>query len=233
MKKLRSGMRYLLYSFGILFLLTTIFAFTTAPFWAFYHLGVTGYTLKSPPAHIVLMGGGGFPSESNLMRAYYAQKAAIAFDSADLIISLPGDTTDSTSSVMKLKNFIVKNGVEASHIRIENKGTNTRGQVLRLASMLDLTSPILVISSPEHMRRCLGSFQKAGFTNVSCLPAFEVGIEADMLVNNRLLGGRKIPGGRIGEKETLRYEFWSQLRYEVIVAREYVALAYYKLKGWI
>ena len=31
----------------------------------------------------------------------------------------------------------------------------------------------------------------------------------------------------------LRYNIWTQMKYEVIVAREYLALTFYKLKGWV
>ena len=64
------------------------------------------------------------------------------------------------------------------------------------------------------------------------LPAFEHAIESDITFDARKLGGRRfIPD--IGNFISLRYQFWTQMNYELLIIREYVALGYYKLKGWI
>jgi len=75
---------------------------------------------------------------------------------------------------------------------------------------------VMIISSPVHMRRALLSFQKAGFTNLAQSPARPVGAEAYL-------------GPGVG----LRYAFWANLERNVSVIRELVALAYYKVRGWI
>ena len=93
--------------------------------------------------------------------------------------------------------------------------------------------PILVISSPEHLRRSVKCFRKLGFYHVNGLPAFEKAIEADLFFVDKKLGGRKIPGTDVGSNLQVRYQFWTHLRYEVIVMREYLAIFYYKLKGWM
>ena len=67
---------------------------------------------------------------------------------------------------------------------------------------------------------------------VDGLPAFEQAIAADITFNARKLGGRIfIPD--LGNSIMLRYQFWTQLQYEILILREYTALAYYKLSGWI
>ena len=57
-------------------------------------------------------------------------------------------------------------------------------------------------------------------------------IQSDITFNDEMLGGRKwIPG--VGGNLTFRYQFWTQMRYEGMMFREFLAVVYYKLKGWI
>jgi uncharacterized SAM-binding protein YcdF (DUF218 family) len=98
---------------------------------------------------------------------------------------------------------------------------------MHIAALLSAQTeaPVLLITSPEHMYRSIHSLQKVGFKNVGGLPSFEKPI------SEKTLKGKK----KKGEKVALawRYNFWSYLRYEILVLREYSAIAYYKLKGWI
>ena len=62
--------KYILLSLGVIFTIIIVLSFTELPFWMYYNLGVSNKKLTSPPDYIILMGGSGFPSESNLMRCY-------------------------------------------------------------------------------------------------------------------------------------------------------------------
>lgn len=64
-------MRSILAAFGILFLILLIISFTTWPFWGYYWLGTSKSKISGKPDYIILLGGGGMPSESNLMRAFF------------------------------------------------------------------------------------------------------------------------------------------------------------------
>ena len=141
--------------------------------------------------------------------------------------------------------------MDEQRILLEDAGTNTRAQAvnilkritdygLRIMTTLNnspvhqfSSSPaILIVTSPEHLTRSVLTFKKAGFQKVDGVPAFETTIESDITFNDRMLGGRQwIPG--IGGNLTLRYQFWTQLRYEELMIRECLAMFYYKLKGWI
>lgn len=193
------------------------------------------------------------PSGSALMRTWYTAKAASRFSHSKIIIALPGDTTDSLSSVNLMKDELILRGIKPSRIMLEPYGTNTRSQAMNIfkrISNADQRTPkdelhkskivdrysifksVLIISAPEHIYRAVLTFNKAGFIKVDGLPAFENSIESDITYNDRLLGGRKwIPD--LGKNITLRYRFWSQLGYEQLVMREYAAILYYKIKGWI
>jgi uncharacterized SAM-binding protein YcdF (DUF218 family) len=92
---------------------------------------------------------------------------------------------------------------------------------------------ILLVTSPEHMRRAVLVFKKAGFTHIGALPAFENALESNLLFNDDDLGGNKLLVPDIGNHTSIRYQFWNHLKYEILIAREMAALGYYWLRGWI
>jgi len=83
---------------------------------------------------------------------------------------------------------------------------------------------VLIITTPEHMYRSIKTFKNVGFTKVGGLPTFEKPIDEEKLKET-------------GETERIhlsfRYNMWSYLNYEFLVLKEYCAIIYYKLKGWI
>ena len=263
MKTLLRITRITMISLGSLFLLGVVLAFTSAPFWIWYGMGTARAKISDTPDYIVILGGSGIPSESGLMRTYYATKAADHFPRATLIVALPGDPADSLSSVFKMKEELILRCIAPERILLEDSGTNTRAQALMVKklildarysvldtrySVLDtgstshvlrptshvppLTSHLLLITSPEHLYRAVLTFEKAGFKHVNGLPAFASDVESDISFSARRLGGRKwLPD--IGDSITLRYQFWTQLHYELLILREWMAIAYYWVNGWI
>jgi len=239
-------LKYFLFATGGLFTILTILCFTSASFWTWYKYSTKYSGIHRPPDEIVILGGGGMPSETGLMRCWYGAKAANYFYRANIIVALPGDTTDSLSSVCQMRDELVVRGIAKSRVSFEPFGTNTRAQAMNLASrpsascqvssikckVQSVKTSILIITSPEHLYRAVLTFRKAGFRRVDGMPAFEAAIESGLAFDDRLLGGRRwMPG--IGNNLTVRYEFWTQLHYEELVIREWMAVVYYKLKGWI
>ena len=241
-------------SLGGIFTLIVVLAFTSGPFWIWYDLSVSKAGVNRPPDYIVVLGGGGMPSESGLMRCWYAAKTANYFTRAKVIIALPGNSCDSLSSINRMKKELVIRGVEPERILLEDSGTNTRAEalnILKIISNIDQRisnvevdhnstlnvqyskfKSLLIVTSPEHLRRAVLTFKKVGFLKVDGVPAFEEAIESDLSFTGRRLGGRRwVPD--IGNNITLRYQFWTQLHYEELILREVFALGYYKLKGWI
>jgi uncharacterized SAM-binding protein YcdF (DUF218 family) len=184
----------------------------------------------------VLLGGGGMPSESNLMRAFFVFRAAVESPESRIVISIPGDASDSTCTARLVAAELISKGIDAKRIFYEGFGTNTRSQALNLkqfnSEMLSDQS-ILLVTSPEHMRRAVLVFKKAGFSHLSALPAFENALEADLVFKDDELGGNQLPVPNIGNHTSVRYQFWNHLKYEILIAREISALGYYKLRGWI
>jgi uncharacterized SAM-binding protein YcdF (DUF218 family) len=251
---MKKFLKIFMISLGGIFAFIIVLAFTSGPFWMWYDLSVSKAGVNRPPDYIVVLGGGGMPSESGLMRCWYTAKTANYFTRAKVIIALPGNARDSLSSINGMKKELVIRGIAPERILLEDSGTNTRAEalnVLKIISNIDqrisnvevvhhskfnvqysIFKSILIVTSPEHLRRAILTFKKAGFLKVDGVPAFEEAIESDLSFTGRRLGGRRwVPD--IGNNITLRYQFWTQLHYEVLILREVFALGYYKLQGWI
>lgn len=230
---IRRILKYLLFFFGCLFLILFISGMTTAPFWTWYRLSTKYAGVHRPPEVLVVLGGGGMPSESGLMRTWYAARLGNHFQKSKIIIALPGDTLDTLSSVCQMKSELVLRGISGKRISFESLGTNTRAQAINIyRSCARSQLNILIITSPEHLYRAVRSFRKAGFMKVDGVPAFETAIESELSFDDSILGGNKwMPS--IGRNLGLRYEFWTQFHYEQLILREWLAIGYYKIKGWI
>ncbi|MDX1284827.1 MAG: YdcF family protein, partial [Draconibacterium sp.] len=122
--------------------------------------------------------------------------------------------------------------IKSEKIDFENEGTNRRAQALNCQGLIKMQSPILLVTSPEHMRRSVLCFQKVGFNKVNALPAFENAVEADLSFDDDDLGGKKTVVPDVGKSINMRYQIWNHLKYEILITREMVALTYYKLRGW-
>ena len=229
---MRSPIKWCLISFGVIFISIIILSFTSIPFWMYYYLGQSETKLETDPAYIVVMSGGGIPSESGLMRTYMTAEVANKFEDAKIIVTMPGDYTDTLSSAYLMKKELMIRGVNGDRIIFENKGTNTRSQALEVNRLMDNKLPTLIVTSPEHMYRSVKSFQKIGFTMVSGQAAFAQPLEASFSFKDEELGGNNMMPN-IGNNTQLRYQFWNHLNYQLIVYREYCAITFYKLKGWL
>lgn len=226
--------RSLLLTFAGFCLFLLIFSFTTGPFWIYYWLGTGNSEMTGKPEAIVLLGGGGMPSKSSLLRTYHTSVLHEAFPESIVYIALPGDTADTSSSIYAMRSELMLRGIPEEKILFEPDGRNTRAQALNiLESDTSLAGKrIVMVTSPEHMYRSILTFRKAGFNMAEGFPAFERAIEADILFEDDDLGGRKMVPD-VGQSIQLRYQFWNHLKYEIMIVREFMAMGYYKLKGWI
>ena len=212
-----------------------ILAFTTIPFWAYYSLGTSNSKITRSPATIIMLAGAGIPSGDGLIRTYYTAIFAKSYLSANIIIAMPGDITDSLSAPRLVEKELKLRGINPHSISFEHTGRNTREQAQKLAAgktSVQLTAPVTLVTSPEHMKRAVLAFRKCGFTNVSGLPTFEYAINTDLTFRDSDLKGNTL-APPIGNNLQFRYQFWNHLKYEIMVLREYFGLAYYKLRGWI
>lgn len=171
------------------------------------------------PQYAIVLGGGGIPSESGLMRTYYAAELIEEYDDLKFIVALPSDNNPEEDSVGRMKNELIMRGVPTNAVMMETRGLNTHQQAVNIRAMLGedaLDEPLIIVSSPTHIRRAVLCFQKEGFTDISSVAAHRTGAEADL-----------------GSGTELRYAFWSRLQHALEVCRELTALGVYKFRGWI
>jgi uncharacterized SAM-binding protein YcdF (DUF218 family) len=170
------------------------------------------------------------------MRTFFVHRAAVESPESRIVISIPGDPTDSLSTARLVAAELVLKGISPERILYEQTATNTRSEAIQLQQFnqeILTDKAILLVTSPEHMRRAVLVFKKAGFTKINALPTFENAIEANLFFDDDKLGGNKTLVPDIGDNTAVRYQFWNHLKYEILIAREMAALGYYWLRGWI
>ncbi|MDR2971907.1 MAG: YdcF family protein [Bacteroidales bacterium] len=213
---------------GCLLFLIIILALTPAPFYMYYHLGTDSNCLKNSfhPHYIVMLGGAGMPSQGNLMRLHYTAKYAQS--NTEIVILHPKDSL----CQKEMEKELIAKGIHSEKITFITEGSNTHSQILQLKNTKPelLHQSLLVITSPEYLKRTVKCFTKLGFTSVCGKGAFEATVDFDLsLLGKKLEGNEIVP---LVESTNLRYTFWNYLKLEIDCFREYTALAYYKIKGW-
>ena len=229
-------MRRLLMGLGLLALFFYAACWTDYP-WKWYRwLSMPEAVLAEEPALIVVLGGGGIPSETGLMRTYYGAVAAARHPQADVVVALPGNPDAPRSSVRMMAEELVLRGVDRDRIQFEPLGTNTRSQAVELRRQYEdsvASLPVLIVTSPEHLRRSVLTFRRAGFHNAGALSARSEGLKGGTLNVTREGVDDRFVSERFEGSIQIRYQFWHGLSYLTRAAREYTALLYYGLKGWI
>jgi len=229
----RKVLSVVLFSSGVALVLALIISFTSWPYWGVYHLGHYQSEYQFEPEYIVVMGGSGVPSATALIRTYHAAVIAQKHPQAKVVIALPGNLLDSLSDIKKMEAEMIRRGVQ-NDFKFEFEGTNTRSQALKIKAEIitNPNAPILIVSSPEHMYRCIKVFRKLGYRNLASWPAFEQDLTDELLYDNSELGGNQfVPN--VGNSKQFRYQFWNHLKYEIDLLREYFAIAYYYINNWI
>ncbi len=212
---------------GVLFLLLIALSFTSIPYHAYHQLAATNIRLEKKPVVIVVLSGVGMPSPDALIKLYFAKKAASKYPEAQVYLLLPEvPSNDINSPILLMKKELVDGNVPEKRIQLITEGHNTYSQLYSLSGKIDRTASILIVTAPEHMRRSILTFNKLGYHHVGGLPTFEHPSSESLLTENANV---ELEISNL----SLRYNLWSYLKYEIIVIREYCALGYYWLKGWI
>ena len=228
MSYLRKILKTTFLSLGILFSVAIVLAFTSVPFYSYFRLGQhpAKDAFLSHPTHVVMFGGAGMPSEDNLMRLYHTAALARHFEIPVLLVH-PEDAICQA----EMTRLLHQGGVDS--IRYMTQGSNTRSQILELMSAYPelVGEQILIVTSPEHVRRTVKCLNKAGFQQAIGVAAYPATVDFDLSLKKQELGGNEaIPSV---ESVKMRYTFFNYLKLEITCVREYFALAYYRIKGWI
>jgi uncharacterized SAM-binding protein YcdF (DUF218 family) len=231
-----SFIKRILLLFGGTLVFMIVFAFTTGPFYLYYWLGKSNSEYYFKPKHIILLGGAGYPSATALLRSFYASEVYIKNAGCDIYVCQPSSEGLSVdkSDAYKISKDLMTRGVDSSKIYLELIGKNTREEALEVAKINPQlkNENCILVSSPEHMKRAIAVFQKAGFKNIGGEPTFDLCGPTNLLYNDKDLGGNKhLPS--IGQETQLRYQFWNHFVYQIICYRELMAITWYWLKGWI
>lgn len=228
MRYLGKTIKIIFLSLGIVFALMIILAFTSVPFYSYFNLGQNPNENASisHPSYVVMFGGAGMPSEDNLMRIYHTAALAKHFNVPVLLVH-PKDSLCQA----EMTRLLHQDGLQDIHYMTE--GANTRSQALELMALYPELSQeqLLVVTSPEHVRRTVKCLNKVGFQNVIGKAAYPSTVDFDLSLKKQKLGGNEaIPSV---ESIKMRYTFFNYLKLEITCVREYLALAYYRIKGWI
>jgi uncharacterized SAM-binding protein YcdF (DUF218 family) len=225
--------RLLITALGVIALIMLVLAFTHLPWKAYRWFGEYGPALPGAPDVIVMMGGGGIPSESGLMRTYETAVQAKRFPKARVIVATPHERSETNGQPNAIVQELLLRGVERGRITQAGKGRHTREQASEIWALTGAGQhqpAVLLVSSPEHVRRSVMAFQKAGFTRISGAAVYSEDVDADLSLPAEKVSGIAIPNPV--QSYWLRYRVWDNLGLQLRVLREWVALQYYRLKGW-
>lgn len=228
MKHLAKTIKFTIFTFGIVFLVMLVLAFTSKPFYWYFNLGQNPNEdiVPAQPECIVMFGGAGMPSEDNLMRLYHTSALARHFEVPVLLVH-PKDSLCQA----EMTRFLHQDGIDS--ILYMTEGTNTRSQAIELVANFPelIENHIIIVTSPEHVRRTVKCLNKVGFQNVIGKAAYPATVDFDLSLKKQKLGGNEaIPSV---ESVKMRYTFFNYLKLEITCVREYLALGYYRIKGWI
>lgn len=213
---------------GLLSLVMVVLACTRMPFDAHRWLGSAAGECGAPVETIVVLGGSGMPSGPELVRMYHAAELAAQWPNARVVVIHPGppSTLNAMADELRLR------GVGEERITLLNEGNNTREQALLLERLMTKRVSMAVVTSPENTYRTVRTFRKAGLSEACGAPAWDNAMMHNFDYGHKAIGGKTwVPD--VSGDPGLRYTFWNYLKLEVTCLREYVAIAYYKLNGWI
>jgi uncharacterized SAM-binding protein YcdF (DUF218 family) len=200
------------------FVLQVVAASSPIPDWIMEWLSHDGMKLEHQPRFVVVLGHD-IPSQTGLISAYYAAEVGHNQAGITYIVGMPTDDDPDSSAPGRIRAELVLRGIPASDILFESRGRDTHQQALFIRKMLgdnELDQPLIVVTSPPHVRRAVLCFRKQGFSQVMGLAAKDALCEVDL-----------------GRWVFLRYTLWCRLEWEPTIVRELIALAMYRLRGWI
>jgi uncharacterized SAM-binding protein YcdF (DUF218 family) len=230
-KRIVAFFHILIIVLGWITLCGIVLALTDIPYFAYYRLGTVNAEVPQKPDYIVMLGSMGIPSPDDFMRIYYTAGAWTKAPNAKIIIAFPADTSlkEYSPELLMARELKIRN-VDTTKFLFERYGYSTRTQALNIRNMLgseDISNVTMrIITSPEHMFRAIRTFRKVGFYQAGGTPTFE-----KVIAEEKLMKGHNKKAEKTGL--TFRYRIWSYMIYEITVVREYCAIAYYKMRGWI
>lgn len=206
-----------------------VLACTRVPYDVHRWLGSSAGFADPPPNTILVLGGSGMPSGPELLRLHHAAYLAMEYPAARVIVIHP----DTAGTMRQMVSELLLRRVEPQRIQTLPFGENTREQALVLARQpLEALGTVAVVTAPENTYRSVHAFRKAGVLKVYGDPAWDHAMQHDFAYAHQAIGG-KAWAPDVSDSPGLRYTFWNYLKLEITCLREFVAIAYYRLNGWL
>ncbi len=215
---------------GIVALVMMVLACTRVPFDAHRWLGQGPGRCEGEVEAILILGGSGMPSGPELLRLHRAAVLALELPHTALFVVHPGDP----AHIRLMHDELLLRGVAPERITLINEGNNTREQALACLQRCSSTKPVVaIVTAPENVYRSVLTFRKAGFDRGVCGDAaWDHAMDHGFNYRHEGIGGKAwLPD--VSESTGMRYTFWNYLKLEITCLREYLAIAYYQLNGWI
>lgn len=225
----RGLLRRLIIGIGVLATVLLVLACTRLPFDAHRWLGTAAGECQAAPDLIVVLGGSGMPSGPELRRLQEAAALAQRWPGAPVLVVHPGDPAvlDAMAAELRLR------GVSPERIQLLNEGDNTRAQALAVQQRVGgRYTAMALVTAAENTYRSVRSFRKAGLASVCGAPAWDHAMFHAFDYAHEAIGGRAWAPD-VSDAPGLRYTWWNYLKLEVTVLREWVAIAYYWINGWV
>ncbi|MDH5637327.1 MAG: YdcF family protein [Nitrospinota bacterium] len=168
--------------------------------------------------YIVLLPAGPVPNSATLARAYKTAEEYARNPTAKVIVSHKMEKRYIGSTLWTIKVELMLRGVPREAIILEKKArsTNEHAKYLKESKFGDYQkNSYLLVTSPTHIMRSVMAFRTAGFKRVYGASATAESGWEDM-----------------GQGLFLRYQAWDRLVDQILVIRELMAIAFYKLRGW-
>ena len=202
------------------------------------------------PGAVLLYAGSGIPGESSLNRIWQAAEVARQYPDAQLLLAVPSASEDkpSPAAAAYIRELGVR-GVGALRIRLLGAGSNTYEQSAEAVEWcgvaLEETAPVVVVTSPEHMFRCVACLRQHGLANpVWALPAYSKSLDdphpapAEEVLDAATLELAEKPSA-VNEDAGApmeRNSFADQVRFNLhasyLVLDEALSVAAYRARGW-
>ena len=111
------------------------------------------------------------PSKDLLLRLKTAKTYLDQNPQATLVLTGGNPSASGATEAQVMRSILLKDGVPATSIVLEDKATSTKENFANVARIVDPVQPVVLISSDYHMDRATRIAQTAGFVDVMRLPA--------------------------------------------------------------
>jgi uncharacterized SAM-binding protein YcdF (DUF218 family) len=199
-------------------------------------LGGGSVTYFSRGEAINVLSGAGALRALEAARLYRLMDDPLVFASGGMTADLGQFAPESEA----LRDALIKLGVPGERIVLETFSQDTHEQALHMIPLLEAqgVGRFVLVTSSSHMRRALTTFKAVGLDPIPAIAPSSSEIPAELAAPESGSGREHEYGEGTDSQEPVRpTPFWlpnrDSLGQSQTVMREYLALLYYALRGWL